>query len=78
MSEHEHNWVKSFLESLESMKIEEIFHENASQDLTNKSLVYVRGIRTIILVNRLTKKLKNHQKTLYLKVQRVLALCEFH
>ena len=43
MSEHEHNWVKSFLESLESMKIEEIFHENASQDLTNKSLVYVRG-----------------------------------
>ena len=68
MSEHEHNWVKSFLESLESMKIEEIFHENASQDLTNKSLVYVRGICTIILVNRLTKKLKNHQKIPHLKV----------
>ena len=68
MSEHEHNWVKSFLESLESMKIEEIFHENASQDLTNKSLVYVRGICTIIFVNRLTKKLKNHRNIPHLRV----------
>ena len=40
MSEHDHNWGKSFLETLESIKIEEIFHENTSNSSLWPKLSY--------------------------------------
>ena len=48
MSEHEHNWVKSFLETLESKKIEDYLMKTQAahhfgQDLINEFWYYYFG-----------------------------------